>query len=52
MTWKEFKDKVELLGVQDESQMGFIDWDGGSDPKIFKSSIDRPFDPRYDWNIV
>lgn len=28
MTWKEFKDKVELLGVKDESEIKYIDISG------------------------
>lgn len=35
MTWGEFKAKVDALGVADEDELRWIDWDGSSDPRYF-----------------
>jgi hypothetical protein len=40
MTWAEFKKAVETLGVRDDEEMWFIDWNGGT-PQLYKRGEDR-----------
>ena len=40
MTWKEFKSKVEALGVRDEDELWFIDWASLYEPKRFAAPLD------------
>ena len=40
MTWAEFKTAVAALGVRDDEELWFIDWQGG-EPKLHKAGEDR-----------
>ena len=39
MTWGEFKAKVAALGVVDDDELRWIDWDGSSDPRVFTHPV-------------
>ncbi len=51
MTWKEFKDKVEALGIQDDDQILWIDWQDSA-VELYKPKLYSPNGIHGGWAIV
>lgn len=40
MKWKEFKDRIDAEGVEDDEEVHLIDWIEGYEPRIVRTTMD------------
>ena len=49
MTWREFKARVEAMGVRDDDVIGYVDTIGEPEEVMFKTIELRDKPPYFDW---